>query len=92
MSRWVDLNNEEFWQVLFDEACVEGKQAERIENELDKISVDEKEIRAKAIDEFAEALKEKVSSHFRYRGIIKEPTEYEDYIDEIAEQLKGGAE
>ena len=43
----------------------------------------------KAIDEFAEALKEKVSSHFRYRGIIKEPTEYEDYIDEIAEQLKG---
>lgn len=60
MSKLVDIKSEEFWQVLFDEACVEGRQAERIENELDKISVDEKEIRAKAIDEFAEKMKERL--------------------------------
>ena len=41
-----------------------------------------------AIDEFAEQLKEQVSIHFRYRGIIEEVDEYADYIDEIAEQMK----
>ena len=54
MSRLVDIESEKFWDVLFDEACVEGSQAERIENDLSKIAVSEKEIRNKAIDEFAE--------------------------------------
>ena len=54
MAKLIDINNDDFWQVLFDEACVEGKQAERIEKELDKISTDENEIRVKAIEEFAE--------------------------------------
>lgn len=37
MSRLIDIDDEKFWDVLFDEACVEGKQAERIKNELEKI-------------------------------------------------------
>lgn len=37
MSRLVDIDDERFWDVLFDEACVEGNQAERIKNELEKI-------------------------------------------------------
>ena len=37
MSRLVDIDNERFWDVLFDEASVEGNQAERIKNELEKI-------------------------------------------------------
>lgn len=37
MSKLIDIDDERFWDILFDEACVEGKQAERIENELEKI-------------------------------------------------------
>lgn len=37
MSRLIDIDNEKFWDILFDEACVEGNQAERIKNELEKI-------------------------------------------------------
>ena len=37
MSRLIDIDDERFWDVLFDEACVEGNQAERIKNELEKI-------------------------------------------------------
>lgn len=33
----VDISDERFWNILFDEAYVEGQQAERIENELKKI-------------------------------------------------------
>lgn len=44
----------------------------------------------KAIDELAERLKEQISIHFRYKGIIEESDEYADYIDEIAKQLKAG--
>ena len=37
MSRLIDINDERFWDILFDEACVEGNQAERIKTELEKI-------------------------------------------------------
>lgn len=37
MSKLIDIDDERFWDILFDEACVEGKQAERIKNELEKI-------------------------------------------------------
>ena len=60
MAKLINLNNDNFWQVLFDEACVEGKQAERIEKELEKISITEQEIGNKAIEEFAERLKERL--------------------------------
>ena len=33
----VNINDERFWDTLFDEACVEGQQAARIRNELEKI-------------------------------------------------------
>ena len=37
MSKLIDIDDERFWDILFDEACVEGNQAERIKNELEKI-------------------------------------------------------
>ena len=37
MSKLIDIDDEKFWDVLFDEACVEGNQAERIKNKLEKI-------------------------------------------------------
>ena len=39
MSRLIDIEDERFWDILFDEACVEGNKAERIKNELEKIVV-----------------------------------------------------
>lgn len=62
MAELIDISNEKFWDILFDEACVEGQQAERIEAVLKTISTTEAEledaaiaaVRAKAIDEFAE--------------------------------------
>lgn len=36
----VDIDNDKFWDILFDEACVGGNQAKRIEKELDKIAND----------------------------------------------------
>lgn len=37
MGRIIDIDDERFWDILFDEACVEGQQANRIKNELEKI-------------------------------------------------------
>ena len=37
MSKLIDIDDERFWDILFDEACVEGNQAERIKTELEKI-------------------------------------------------------
>ena len=37
MARLIDIDDERFWNILFDEACVEGQQATRIEKELEKI-------------------------------------------------------
>lgn len=49
----------------------------------------DKEIRNMTIDEFAERLKSKIFSHFTYRGIIEDTTDYSDYIDEIADEMRG---
>ena len=43
MSRLIDIDDERFWDILFDEACVEGNQAERIKTELEKIVAFDKE-------------------------------------------------
>ena len=105
MSRFIDIDNEKFWDILFDEACVEGSQAERIENELNKISVDGKEIRAKAIDEFAERYKKENVAPKVYERIFRmvqlgesdfhEVAEYIDSLycdlaDKVAGQMKAG--
>ena len=37
MSKLINIYDERFWDILFDGACVEGNQAERIKNELEKI-------------------------------------------------------
>ena len=57
MAELIDISNDKFWDILFDEACVEGQQAERIEKALKQISTTEAEIRENAISEFAEKLK-----------------------------------
>lgn len=56
--KYININDDRFWQILFDEACVEGKQAERIQNELEQIAVDEKEIIRKPMQEIVERLEE----------------------------------
>ena len=78
MAELIDISNERFWDILFDEACVEGQQAERIEKELKQITTTEAEIRAKAISEVVEAIKE----HTKVVG----STTCED-LDEIAKRL-----
>ncbi len=45
MARYVDIDNEAFWDILFDEACIEGKQAERIEAKLQSLVVSVNKIR-----------------------------------------------
>ena len=40
MAKYIDITDERFWQIMFDEACVEGQQADRIQNELEKIAVE----------------------------------------------------
>lgn len=103
MSRLVDIKSEKFWDVLFDEACVEGSQAERIENDLNKISVSEQEIRNKAIDEFAEKISLGISESIIWdmlitmnkNSSISDTTgKIVDYVIETtnktAEQMKGG--
>ena len=44
MARYVDIDNEEFWDILFEEACVEGSQLDRIEERLKSLVLSESEI------------------------------------------------
>ena len=99
MEKLININNDNFWQILFDEACVEGKQAERIEKELEKISIAEQEIRNKAIEEFAERLKDSLAH--KYRHLLEVDADgfewlttdaISTHIDEIAESMKGEKE
>lgn len=89
MSRFIDIDNEKFWDILFDEVCVEGSQAERIEKELNKISLDGKEIRAKAIDEFAEKLSLEISESIIWDMLItaNENSSLSDTSDKIVDYV-----
>ena len=58
MSNYINIKDDRLWDILFDEACVEGKQAERIQKELEKITVDEKEIIRKTFEKVIERLEE----------------------------------
>lgn len=49
--RLVDISDERFWKILFDEACVEGQQADRIEEELEKITACDIEAVVKQIED-----------------------------------------
>lgn len=84
MAELIDISNEKFWDILFDEACVEGQQAKRIDTALKQIATTEAEIRASVIDEALKALsifndREHGNEHFIY-GI--------ETAKEILEQLK----
>ena len=57
MSDYINIKDDRFWEIPFDEACVEGKQAERIQKELEKITVDEKGIIRKAFERVVERLR-----------------------------------
>ena len=59
MSDYISIKDDRLWQILFDEACVEGKQAERIQKELEKIAVDEREIIRKPFERVVERLEER---------------------------------
>ena len=91
MAKLIDINNDDFWQILFDEACVEGKQAERIEKELKKFSIDEQEIRNHAINEFAELIKNKFKEA-KLGGRADAGVEARNIVDEIAKSMKGEKE
>jgi hypothetical protein len=54
--KYINLEDDRLWEILFDEACVEGGQAERIQKELEKIAIDEKEITRKPMQEILENL------------------------------------
>ena len=89
MAELIDISNEKFWDILFDEACVEGQQAKRIETALKQIATTESEIRAKAIDEYMNAVidrlpsgkDEQVSKMACVRDMIF-------LLEEVAERLK----
>ena len=54
----VNINDERFWDILFDEAYVEGNQAERIKKELENIAVDEQTIIRKPMERIVERLED----------------------------------
>lgn len=60
--KYINLEDDRLWEILFDEACVEGGQAERIQKELEKIAIDEKEITRKPMQEIVERLEESETS------------------------------
>lgn len=55
----VNINDERFWDILFDEACVEGQQATSIRNELEKIIAYDVE---KVVEEMNKLLNEELHS------------------------------
>lgn len=58
MSKLIDIDDERFWDILFDEACVEGNQAERIKNELEKIVAFDTEKVVEQLEEKTDFLKD----------------------------------
>ena len=52
MGRLIDVSDDRFWQILFDEACVEGQQADRINDELEEITAYDVEKVVKQIEEW----------------------------------------
>lgn len=80
MSRLIDIDDERFWDILFDEACVEGKQAERIKTELEKIVVFDTE---KVVEQLEEKIE--ITWEHDYRGGRKDA--FNEAIDIVK---KGG--
>lgn len=103
MANFINIDDEKFWNILFDEACVEGNQAERIEKELNKISINNNEVKLKAINEFiCEYKKENIVPKVYERifkmiqlgendfHVVAEYIDslYSDLADKVAEKMK----
>lgn len=58
MNRLINIDDERFWDILFDEACVEGNQAKRIESELEKIVAFDTEKVVEQLEEKTDFLKD----------------------------------
>lgn len=85
MSDYINIKDDRLWDVLFDEACVEGKQAERIQKELERIALDEKEIIRKPMERIVKKVTEKMKMHKRIRD------EYEDLLGETTKTVQDKA-
>lgn len=66
--KYINLEDDRLWEILFDEACVEGGQAERIQKELEKIAIDEKEITRKPMQEQSQ----KFTNEFMFEEKLQE--------------------
>lgn len=101
VSDYISIKDDRLWQILFDEACVEGKQEERIQKELEKIALDEKEIIRKAFERVVERLEERRSindcrkcRHFTKNGDECNEDCTDALVDDLIEIVKeeGGIE
>ncbi len=54
----IDIDDERFWDIIFDEACVEGNKAERIKNELENIVAFDTEKVVEELEEKTDFLKD----------------------------------
>lgn len=59
VKKYVDINDERLWDILFEEACVEGAQAERILKHLSNIAIESKGIINYTIENILEKLRDK---------------------------------
>lgn len=64
MGRLIDVSDDRFWKILFDEACVEGQQADRINDELEEIIAYDVEAVVKELEEYMDENKHETNSGF----------------------------
>lgn len=89
----VDISDERFWNILFDEAYVEGQQAERIENELKKIIAYDQEEVVKRMEELidkADENRKSALSKLDYISVNNEHGRMSDFKDAIEIVRRGG--
>lgn len=95
MSRLIDIDDERFWDVLFDEACVEGNQAEQIKTELEKIVAFDTEKVVEQLEEM-KSLSEDAVDYEKRHGSIEDRLKAESSLKELNRVIdivkKGGVE
>jgi len=93
----IDTNDERFWDILFNEACVEGRKAVNIERELKEIAISEESIKQKAqseiLKEVCQIISQKLSGdtkHLTGSAYHKELAYIEDLrmIEQLKEDLE----
>ena len=86
MSDYINIKDDRLWNILFDEACVEGKQAERIQKELEQIAVDEKEIIRKAFERVLDKLRDRMTEYSDGTFHLKEFDTMAEAIEIVKEE------